>query len=154
MSYKAVSAYAGDHFQNASKTFNNRTGATSVLGGTAAVDVAQAESESDSIINGLGNAKAVSTALMAAGLIGVWEKAGIADNAAGGLIIGEGVRCKVNVDSTTDISKGDALKCVNAGDHMVKATTGTDRYHAIALEARTSNDEGTIEALLFSSGRF
>jgi hypothetical protein len=132
----------------------NRTGATSVLGGTCAIDLPQADGDSTTLRLGLSNVVAASTALMAVGFIGLWATAGVADNADGRVIFGHGVLCQANVDSTTDIAKGDALKCVNAGDHLVKATPGTDRYHAIALEARTANTEGPIWVMLFSAGLF
>jgi hypothetical protein len=140
--------------QAGSELLNNRTGATSVQGGSGALDVAQTQGESTSIGLALTNVTPVTTAIIAAGVIGVWESAGVVDNAKGRFIIGEGVQCVLNVDGTTDVAKGDALKAVNAGDHFVKATVGTDRYHAIALEARTANSEGPVRALLFSSGRY
>jgi hypothetical protein len=76
----------------------------------------------------------------------------IADGAVGPFIPGraEGTLCLVEVDSTTDIAVGDQLKLVTGVDHLVKATAGTDPYCAIALEARTSNDQGNIAAVVFN----
>jgi len=145
---------AGGQGQAGSMLRYNRTGATSVKGGTGLLDILNTQGESTTIGTGLQNVTPVTTAGMAVGIVGVWEAAGVGDNAQGRFITGEGVECSINVDSTTDIAKGDALKCVNAGDHMVKATPATDRHHAIALEARTADTEGAIRALLFSSGRF
>lgn len=154
MSYgrSGVNILGGASQASASLRFN-RTGATSVQGGTGALDLTQTQSESSNIGNAESNVTPVTTALIAAGVIGFWISAGVADNKAGYFVVGEGVICDVNVDSTTDIAKGDALKAVNAGDHMVKATVGTDRYHAIALEARTADTEGSIRCIVFSSGR-
>jgi hypothetical protein len=143
----------GDGGQAASRIVNNRTGATTVKGGVGFLDLAQAEAESTSIGLGCSNVTATTTALIAYGILAVFTGA-LADNATGRAIVAEGEIVDINVDSTTDIAKGDTLKPVNAGDHMVKATKGTDRWFAIALEARTADTEGTIRAVLYSSGRF
>jgi len=149
---KTVSAFQGDVFSNDTKSLVNRSGATTVKGSIGFIDLAQSDTDSTTLLAGLSNVIATATAQIDAGCMVVAKAAGVTDNSAGDYYVGEGVVCYVNVNSTTDIAKGDELKPVNAGDHMVKAAAG-DRYHAIALEARTSDDEGPILALIFSFGR-
>lgn len=144
----------GDIFGNAPIVLNNRTGATTVQGSTGFIDTPQADADSTSLATGMSNVVAVSTALITKGILVVAKDAGVVDNAAGNYYCGEGVQCYINVDGTTDVAKGDILKPVNAGDHMVKATAGTDRWYAVSLEARTTDSEGPVLCLLFSSGRF
>lgn len=57
-------------------------------------------------------------------------------------------RVAVEVDSTTDIARGDRLKWGSA-DHLVKFTSAAadDRAVAIALQDRTSDDQGNIDAV-------
>lgn len=154
MSIKAVSNNASRYDENNAAIFTSRTGATSVLGGVGFQDVVTSDAASTSIAVGEGNVVAVTTALMAMRPpLVVWAEAGVADDKPGRAYCGDGIRCLINVNSTTDIAKGDWLKPVDAGDHMVKGTLGTDYVYAQALAARTSNDEGTIECLLYSSGK-
>lgn len=132
----------------------NRTGATIAYGGVAIVDAMQAEAESTDIGLALHNLTAVTTALFKHACVVVCrETAGVADNAEGRFAeSNDGAMVDVLVDSTTDIAKGDLLKCVNAAAYLVKATNGTDRPVARALEARTADTQGTIKCQLFSNG--
>ncbi len=154
MSIKAVSNNASRYDENNAAIFTNRTGATSVLGGVGFQDVMTGDASSTSIALGEGHSVAVSTARIAMRPpLVVWAEAGIADDKPGRAYCGDGIRCLINVDSTTDLAKGDWLKPVDAGDHMVKGTLGTDYVYAMVLTARTSNDEGTVDCLLYSSGK-
>jgi hypothetical protein len=146
----------------------NRTAATLAEGSVGFLDTPQADADSTTVSLGLDNVVAVTTARMAqCPVLAVASLAavGVVDNDRGEFHVGEGIKCRIRVDSTTDIAKGDKLKPVNAGDHMVKASiagatidpTGTaalDRWYAEALEARTTNDEGLVLCRLYSSGRF
>lgn len=137
---------------NAAPVRTNRTGGAALVGGAYVVDLHTSATESTTIALGQGAVVPVTTALIAAGQI-VIARETTADDADGRFVEGEGVECDILVESTTDIAKGDALKPVNAQAYLVKATVGTDRFHAIALEARTANDTGLIRCLLYSSGR-
>jgi hypothetical protein len=64
------------------------------------------------------------------------------------------VLVQVRVNSTTDIAKGDPLKLVNNQESLVRATWGTDRWVAIANEARTEDNEGLISAWFFSTPQY
>lgn len=138
--------------QGASAPMNNRTGAISVRGGVGCVDTAQGDAASTTKALGLSNVVAVATANIAKGIQGVWEKAGVAIAGSGRFIIGEGVEVDLAVDNSA-IVKGSALKPANGLTTMTLATTGTDRWFAIALDANGSAAT-VIRALLFSSGRF
>lgn len=165
---------SANHFEDAPTIrVVNRTGATSVKGGIVFLDISPSGTcEAESLTGStptpklmLNNAVMPSTARMALSPIaGAWKTAGIADNDEGEIIVGDGVLARVNVETTTDITVGATLKPSNGQDYFVlavtaatvdpTATAGTfDRYYGIALEARASNDEGPILAMLFSSGR-
>lgn len=134
-------------------TLTNKTAATTSEGSIGFLDEAQADADSTTLALGLSNVVAASTALMAYGHA-VLAKGAYADDADGLFEAGEGVRSRIRVNSTTDIAKGDVLKPVNGQNYAVKATKGTDRWIAVALEARTSDDAGVIECVLYSRGKF
>jgi hypothetical protein len=135
----------------------NKTGADTVLGGAYSVDLPgdDADSKTSSATDpdkSQGNVTAVSTADIACGQILV-SKGIYADDDGGEFVEGEGVVVNALVDGTTDVAAGDALKAQNAGTSFIKATVGTDRFHAIALKAQTTNSAVLIPVLLYSSGR-
>lgn len=142
------------HSGNARPRYN-RTGATLVSGSVGFVDHGTADAASTTIALGQSNVIAVSTAgITACRQLVVHAGESTADDKIGNFFDSDdGAIVLVRVDSTTDIAKEDWLKPVNAGDHLVKATNANDYVYAQALEARTSNDEGTIRARLFSNGR-
>lgn len=134
----------------------NRTGATLATGSVGFVDHIKGDAASTSWSLGESNVVAVTTARIAMRpqlVVHVDTGATPADDKEALWYDGENVICYARVDSTTDIAAGDWLKPVNAGDHLVKATLGTDYVYAQALEARTSNDEGLIRVRLFSQGK-
>lgn len=136
------------------RLMNNRTGAATVAGGVGFVDSSRSEAESTSISLAANNVTAVTTALMTKRARLVVAADIYADDAEGQwLDADDGTTCLINVDSTTDILNGDLLKPVNGGDHLVKATPGTDIWYARALEGRTANSEGAIRCELYSAGR-
>lgn len=146
-------AVPGVYQDSAGFTRTNRTGATIAQGGCAIIDHAQAEAESTSVALGQQNLTAVTTALLKAGRFAFClERDGVADNGEGRFCDIPGAVIQVLVESTTDIAKGDLLKGVNGQAYLVKATNGTDRPVARALEARTSNDTGLIYAQIFPEG--
>lgn len=149
-----IAIISGDIFGAATIPLTNRTGATTVQGSVGFIDLPQADGDSTDLPTAQGNVVATSTALIASGLCVVARDAGVLDNGVGQYSCDEGTKCYINVDGTTDVAKGDVLKPVNAGDHMVKATVGTDRWFAQALEARTANTEGPVLCILWSMGKF
>jgi len=136
-----------DHLSGCGDTRTARV--ATVRGGIYAVDLHQSDAASTTVAKGTENLVPVTTALIATGFLLVAD-AIVADNAAANVNFGIGVEVNLLVESTTDIAKGDALKAVNAQAYAVKATPATDRYHFIALEARTANDTGIIKAVMVS----
>lgn len=154
MSQKAISAFPGDVLPNTPGfVHNNRTGATTVKGGVGFVDDAASDAATTTTY-GQDNVVAVTLARIVAGThrLAVWAVGSTADDGAERAVVGDDLIVDLLVNSTTDIAKGDPLIPVASGDHMVKGSIG-NKFYAVALEARTANDEGTIKARLFSSGR-
>jgi hypothetical protein len=134
------------------RQFHNRTGAATVRGGIYLRDLHQSATESTTPGKGSNSIVPMTTAGIACGEVGVALDV-VDDNKMAKVVFGEGVPVQIEVDgSGTAIAKGDGLKPVNAADHAVKATLGTDRYHFQALEAATTAG-AIIWAILYSSGR-
>jgi hypothetical protein len=159
----------GQHLSsNPTINLANRTGATLAEGSVGFLDTPAADAASTDVATALDNVVAITTTRMGQQptlVVASLAAVGVIDDDRGEFHVGNGITCRIRVDSTADIAKGDKLKPVNGGDHMVKATpagatidptttVALDRWYAEALEARTSNDEGTILCLLYSSGRF
>jgi hypothetical protein len=132
----------------------NRTGGTTEFGGVYLVDIPQSNVASTNAIEGTKNVVAVTTALFGKPHRAVVALEAIANNAEGRFVEGDMVLVQVRVNSTTDIAKGDPLKLVNNQESLVRATWGTDRWVAIANEARTEDNEGLISAWFFSTPQF
>lgn len=156
----------GSHYEANQVTANrfNRTAATTKVGSVGFVDTTLSDGDSTTIAAGLDNVVSPTTALIAKRPILVVANSIAADNDRLDWIEGTKVRCRVLVDSTANIAVGNWLKPVNGSDSLVVATafsvdeTGSAGAEALvpvyaqALEARTADDEGTIEVLLFSDG--
>lgn len=158
MSLKTLSLGLSRFDSANSQTLMNRSAANLTKNGAYFLDTPNGDADSTDIPNGLNNAIAVTTALIAQRPpLAIADEnqtdATIADNSPGRFLMGEGVLCRVLVNSTTDITKGDWLKPVNAQSYLVKATLGTDVIYAQALETRTADTTGPISVLLYSSGR-
>jgi hypothetical protein len=134
----------------------NRTGGNTVAGGVYVVDTPQEDGDSTDAEKGADNILGVTTARMNRLQNIVVAKEVVADNVEVNVIRGstEGTVCRVLVDGTADVAKGDKLKLVNAQVYLVKATTNhlvdeaaalaLDHYVAEALEAYTTDATQTL----------
>lgn len=129
----------------------NRCGAATKVGGIYLVDLHQADAASTTPHLGAGNIILPTTA---GNLVGFHVIAldAVADDADLRTAQGDGLMLRAFVDATSAITKGDGLKIVNGADHMVKATAGTDRINAIAMETKGSGT-GLIWVLFYSTGK-
>jgi hypothetical protein len=155
MSVNAViSAASGRELPNSLSVKTNRSGSTMNRGAALALDLRQSDSNSTDTFSGIGNMVTPVAGDIAGGEIVVAFE-DIASAAAGKVFVGEGVYvAALRVDaSSVNIAKGDKLKITASNVDFAKATVGTDRWHAIALSAATT-DNALIPAILYSSGRF
>lgn len=151
----------------------NRTAATVAFGDVGIIDSAQADAASTSWQTGLSNVVAVSDGQVDRGCRKIaicQDPNGAADDAECMWVIQkQDTICRVKVNTTTDITKGDLLIPVEGQVYLVKAphvvpTLGTDSAAgssvaallkegvvAEALESRTANDTGLIYVRLIET---
>lgn len=158
---------AGQVFTTHKRRVMNRTAATVAIGDVVAFDMLATDAD---ITKGVGGGTGLdkqdgifhNVVAVAAGnkdgliavVSGLLSGAGKDNTEIEVTLLGQRVKCKVN--STTDIAIGDRLKPVAADDHLVKlaAAAADERAVAYALEARTTDDEGTIDVTFFGGVPF
>lgn len=150
---------------NARNGYYNRTAAALTEGCVAFIDSPQTDTDSGTIGDGLRNAVAITTARITQHLKMVIHARteSVADNDLTAFYDVDDTICSVLVNSTTDITKGDWLKPVNAQTYLVKATNAItvdeggavvhDFAYARALETRTADTTGLIKVIFFPHGR-
>ncbi len=138
--------FLGDSFATENIAVKNVTATSAVAGGIYALDIPAADSDTNGAANvvraELGNLVAVTSANLH-GVLAIPSKK-ILPGETGSAVIAGFVSVKVN--GTTDIAKGDRLKASAGSAVLTKATTN-DVGVGLALEAFTTNADGSIKAL-------
>lgn len=142
-------AGAGHSFNPVLIPVLNKTGGTLTKYGVYALDIEATDGDTTSNAKRLSHLTAVTTATIAAGVLVVAQEAA-ADDAATNVVVWGYTLLRAN--GTTAISDSDPLKAQNASAVTIKATAGTDRFHAVSLEDYSTAADGDIAVIWNGEG--